>query len=156
MAPGVDLCSGRAEEAKTSPGTACASETHANGDDVYTSLSGTSQATAIAGGVAALTREFIREEVGINSPSGSLVKAAMINGARDLGAADIPNDAEGWGQVDLERTVLPVWDPSSPSTSALTTFMDDNTPLDAGFGLLYAFEMDASHGVDITLSLIHI
>ncbi|MDP6188763.1 MAG: S8 family serine peptidase, partial [Candidatus Poseidoniaceae archaeon] len=151
VAPGVDLCSGRAEEAKTSPGTACASETHANGDDVYTSLSGTSQATAIAGGVAALTREFIREEVGINSPSGSLVKAAMINGARDLGAADIPNDAEGWGQVDLERTVLPVWDPSSPSTSALTTFMDDNTPLDAGFGLLYAFEMDASHGVDITL-----
>ena len=48
---------------------------------------------------------------------------------------DIPNDAEGWGQVDLERTVLPVWDSSSPSTSALTTFMDDNTPLDAGFGL---------------------
>ena len=151
VAPGVDLCSGRAEEAKTSPGTSCASETHANGDDVYTSLSGTSQATAIAGGVAALTREFIREEVGINSPSGSLVKAAMINGARDLGAPDIPNDAEGWGQVDLERTVLPVWDTSSPSTSALTTFMDDNTPLDAGFGLLYAFEMDASHGVDITL-----
>ncbi len=151
VAPGVDLCSGRAEEAKTSPGTACASETHANGDDVYTSLSGTSQATAIAGGVAALTREFIREEVGINSPSGSLVKAAMINGARDLGAPDIPNDAEGWGQVDLERTVLPVWDTSSPGTTALTTFMDDNTPLDAGFGLLYAFEMDASHGVDITL-----
>lgn len=151
VAPGVDLCSGRAEEAKTSPGLTCASETHANGDDVYTLLSGTSQATAIAGGVAALTREFIREEVGINSPSGSLVKAAMINGARDLGTADIPNDAEGWGQVDLERTVLPVWDPSSPSTSALTTFMDDNTPLDAGFGLLYAFEMDASHGVDITL-----
>ena len=151
VAPGVDLCSGRAEEAKTSPGTACASEIHANGDDVYTSLSGTSQATAIAGGVAAMTREFIREEVGINSPSGSLVKAAMINGARDLGTANIPNDAEGWGQVDLERTVLPVWDASSPSTSALTTFMDDNTPLDAGFGLLYAFEMDASHGVDITL-----
>lgn len=152
VAPGVDVCSGAAEEAKTSPGTACSTETHSNGEDVYTLLSGTSQATAVAGGVAALTREFIREQVGISAPSGSLVKAAMINGARDLGAPDIPNDAEGWGQIDLDRTVLPVWDASSPSTSALATFMDDNTPLDAGFGLLYAFELDASRGIDITLA----
>lgn len=151
VAPGVDVCSGRAEEAKTSPGLSCSSETHGNGDEMYTSLSGTSQATAVAGGVAALTREFIREQVGINAPSGSLVKAAMINGARDLGASDIPNAEEGWGQVDINRTVLPVWDSSSPETTALTTFMDDNTPLDAGFGLLYAFDMDASHGIDITL-----
>ena len=152
VAPGVDLCSGRAEEAKTSPGIACSIETHGNGADMYTSLSGTSQATAVAGGVAALTREFIREEVGISAPSGSLIKAAMINGARDLGAADAPNAIEGWGQVDLERTVLPFWDDASPSTSALTTFMDDNTPLDAGFGLLYAFDLDAAHGIDITLA----
>ncbi len=76
VAPGVDVCSGRAEEAKTSPGLSCSSETHGNGDEMYTSLSGTSQATAVAGGVAALTREFIREQVGINAPSGSLVKAA--------------------------------------------------------------------------------
>ncbi|MEJ6716111.1 MAG: S8 family serine peptidase, partial [Euryarchaeota archaeon] len=151
VAPGVDVCSGRAEEAKTSPGLSCSSETHGNGDEMYTSLSGTSQATAVAGGVAALTREFIREQVGINAPSGSLVKAAMINGARDIGAPDIPNAEEGWGQVDINRTVLPVWDSSSPVTTALTTFMDDNTPLDAGFGLLYAFDMDASHGIDITL-----
>ena len=151
VAPGVDLCSGRAEEAKTSPGLACSTETHSSGAEMYTSLSGTSQATAVAGGVAALTREFIREEVGINAPSGALIKAAMINGAKDLGAADIPNAEEGWGQVDLGRTVLPVWDPSSPTTSALATFMDDNTPLEAGFGLLYAFEMDPSHGIDITL-----
>jgi uncharacterized membrane protein len=151
VAPGVDLCSGRAEEAKTSPGLSCSSETHSSGTELYTSLSGTSQATAIAGGVAALTREFIREEVGVNAPSGSLVKAAMINGAADLGAADIPNAVEGWGQVDLARTVLPVWDASSPSTSALATFMDDNTPLDAGFGLLYGFDLDAAHGIDITL-----
>ena len=152
VAPGVDLCSGRAEEAKTSPGLSCSTETHGNGADVYTSLSGTSQATAVAGGVAALTRQFIREEVGISAPSGSLIKAAMINGARDLGTPDVPNSAEGWGQVDLERTVLPVWDDASPTTSALATFMDDNTPLDAGFGLLYAFNLDAAHGIDITLA----
>ena len=152
VAPGVDVCSGRAEEAAAPPGLSCTSETHSSGTEMYTSLSGTSQATAVAGGVAALTREFIREEVGINAPSASLIKAAMINGATDLGAPDIPNAEEGWGQVNLERTVLPVWDESSPSTTALSTFMDDNTPLDAGFGLLYAFEMDPSHGIDITLA----
>ena len=53
--------------------------THAGGNAYYMTLSGTSQATAIASGVAGLTREFIREQVG-PSPSSSLVKAALING----------------------------------------------------------------------------
>ena len=90
-------------------------------------LSGTSQATAIASGVAGLTREFIREQVGVSSPSSSLVKAAMINGARDLGTPDIPNAAEGWGEVDLERTVLPM-----DGATALDTFMDDKKLLSPG------------------------
>ena len=110
-------------------------------------LSGTSQATAIASGVAGLTREFIREQVGIAAPSSALVKAAMINGARDLGTADIPNAAEGWGEVDLERTVLPM-----DGTTVLDTFVDDKKSLSPGFGLLYSFSIDASHGLDMTLA----
>ena len=47
------------------------------------SLSGSSQATAVAGGATALVRS-ISEEVGISSPSASLVKAVMINGAKDV------------------------------------------------------------------------
>ena len=120
VAPGVGICSGLAEEAKNPAGPSCLTGTHAGGNAYYMTLSGTSQATAIASGVAGLTREFIREQVGVSSPSSSLVKAALINGARDLGTPDIPNAAEGWGEVNLERTVLPM-----DGTTALDTFMDD-------------------------------
>ena len=147
VAPGVGICSGLAEEAKNPAGPSCLSGSHAGGNSYYMALSGTSQATAIASGVAGLTREFIREQVGVSSPSSSLVKAALINGARDLGTPDIPNAAEGWGEVNLERTVLPM-DGSTP----LDTYMDDKKVLSPGFGLLYSFSLDPSHGIDITLA----
>ena len=147
VAPGVAICSGLAEEAKNPAGPSCLSGTHADGNAYYMSLSGTSQATAIASGVAGLTREFIREQAGVSAPSSSLVKAAMINGARDLDAPDIPNAAEGWGEVDLERTVLPM-----DGTTVLDTFFDDRKVLAPGFGLLYSFSIDPSHGMDLTLT----
>ena len=147
VAPGVGICSGLAEEAQNPAGPDCLSGAHAGGNAYYMSLSGTSQATAVASGVAALTREFIREQAGVSSPSSALVKAAMINGATDLGTPDIPNNLEGWGQVDLERTVMPM-----DGTTSLDTFFDDNKPLESGFGLLYSFSLDPSHGIDITLA----
>jgi uncharacterized membrane protein len=143
----MELCSGRAEEAKYPAGNSCASGTHGNGDPLYMSLSGTSQATAVAGGVSALTRQFIREEVGLSAPDGALVKAAVINGATDLGVADIPNFAEGWGQVNLERTVLPM-----DGSTVLDTYFDQNNEINPGYGLLYAFDLDPSNGIDITLA----
>ena len=147
VAPGMELCSGRAEEAKYPAGNSCASGTHGNGDPLYMSLSGTSQATAVAGGVSALTRQFIREEVGLSAPDGALVKAAVINGATDLGVADIPNFAEGWGQVNLERTVFPM-----DGSTVLDTYFDQNNDINPGYGLLYAFDLDPSNGIDITLA----
>lgn len=147
VAPGVGVCSGLAEEAKFPAGPSCLTGSHSTGNSYYMQLSGTSQATAVASGVAALTREFIREQAGVSSPTSSLVKAAMINGAQDLGTPDIPNANEGWGQVDLSRTVLPM-DGATP----LNTFFDDNKPLSPGFGLLYSFSLDPSHGIDITLA----
>ena len=147
VAPGVGICSGLAEEARTPAGASCLSGTHAGGNAYYMSLSGTSQATAVASGVLALTREYIREQVGVTTPSSALVKGVLINGARDLGTPDIPNAAEGWGQVDLERVVLPM-DGSTP----LDTFLDDKKSLEPGFGLLYSFDVNPSHGVDLTLT----
>lgn len=147
VAPGVGLCSGLAEEARFPAGPSCLTGSHASGNAYYMSLSGTSQATAVAAGVAALTREFIREQAGISSPSSALVKAALINGATDLGSPDIPNGEEGWGQVNLERTVLPM-----DGTTVLDTFFDDKKSLQPGFGLLYSFSLDPSHGIDLTLA----
>lgn len=147
VAPGVGICSGLAEEARNPAGSNCLSGSHASGNAYYMSLSGTSQATAVASGVAALTREFIREQAMVSSPSSALVKGALINGATDLGDPDIPNAAEGWGQVNLERTVLPM-DGSTP----LDTFFDDKKSLEPGFGLLYSFDLNPSHGLDLTLT----
>ncbi len=147
VAPGVGICSGLAEEARFPAGPSCLTGSHAGGNSYYMTLSGTSQATAVASGVAALTREFIREQAGLTSPSSALVKAALINGATDLGTPDIPNAAEGWGQVNLERTVLPM-----DGSTVLDTFFDDKKSLEPGFGLLYSFSLDPSHGLDLTLA----
>lgn len=147
VAPGVGICSGLAEEAQNPAGGSCLSGSHASGNSYYMALTGTSQATAVASGIASLTREFIREQAGVSSPSSAIVKAAMINGAKDLGASDIPNSAEGWGQVDLERTVMPM-----DGSVVLDTFFDDKKVLESGFGLLYSFSIEPAHGLDLTLT----
>lgn len=147
VAPGVSICSGRAEEAAIPVGLSCGSGTHLNGNGMYMSLTGSSQATAVAGGSVSLIREFIREEVGISTPTASLIKAASINGAIDLGTADIPNSVEGWGQISVSNTVIP-----SYNGNALNTFHDNSRILSAGFSTLYQFDIDPSSGIDITMA----
>ena len=147
VAPGDGICSARAEEAKNGMGPVCGTGTHSNGRSMYMQLSGTSQATAVAGGSASLTREYLREVAGINKPSASLIKATLINGAEDLGTPDIPNAYEGWGQIDLENSLNP-----SSSGVSLDVFQDDERELQAGFSLIYSFDLDGSKGIDITLA----
>ena len=147
VAPGVSICSGRAEESTIPMGVPCATGTHSNGNNMYMTLSGSSQATAVAGGSVSLIREFIREDVGITSPSASLLKASAINGAIDLGVPDIPNSAEGWGQISVSNSVMPEYNGNS-----LTTFHDNSRTLSAGFSTLYQFDLNPTSGVDITLA----
>ncbi len=147
VAPGEGICSARAEEAKSVVGSVCATGTHSNTRSMYMELSGTSQATAVASGSAALAREYLREVAGINKPSASLIKATLVNGAEDLGTPDIPNSNEGWGQIDLENSLAPNY-----AGTDLDVFHDDARELRAGFSMLYSFDMDASKGVDLTLA----
>ena len=58
VAPGIEICSGRAEEARNPIGNACGTGTHANGDPLYMTVSGTSQSASVAGGLASLTRRI--------------------------------------------------------------------------------------------------
>ena len=147
VAPGVSICSGRADAASAPIGLTCGTGTHANsGNPLYMSISGSSQATAVAGGSVSLIREFIREDVGITSPSASLLKAASINGAIDLGTPDIPNSNEGWGQISVSNSVMP-----EHNGNALSTFHDNSRTLSAGFSTLYQFDLDPTSGIDVTL-----
>ena len=70
----------------------------------------------------------------------------MINGARDLGTPDIPNAAEGWGEVDLERTVLP-WTGPPPLTPSWTTKKSSRRGSASSIRSLLT-----PHGLDITLA----
>jgi hypothetical protein len=85
-------------------------------DDYYQYQGGTSQAGPHAAGAAAVFVQYYRETHGNNTPSPALVKAALINTARDLddafGTGPVPNMDEGWGALDLpvlfdpERTCI--------------------------------------------------
>ncbi|MGI9951453.1 S8 family serine peptidase [Moorellaceae bacterium AZ2] len=70
----------------------------------YSLQSGTSQAAAVAGGAAALLRQYLQEK-GIQEPSAALLKAALINGARPVASGSDP-PGSAWGLLDLAGTVL--------------------------------------------------
>lgn len=101
-------------------------------DPNYYFLAGTSMATPLVAGCAAVVREYFRKEHQMN-PSGSLVKAMLINGAEDISgqyvpseAGAIPNFAEGFGRVNLTATVGP------RRENERLIFQDEATELDTG------------------------
>lgn len=74
---------------------------------------GTSMATPNLAGCAALTRQWFRERQTRLAPSAAVVKAMLINGARNVRedyngtALYYPNTNSGWGYVDLYKTLYP-------------------------------------------------
>ena len=82
-------------------------------DPSYLYLGGTSTAAPLVAGAAAVVRQHLRTPLG-HSPSAALVKAMLINAADDLPgqftpseAPGVPNMSEGWGRLNLLRTVSP-------------------------------------------------
>ena len=77
-------------------------------DPFYAYDSGTSMATPIVAGTAALVRQYYVDNKSI-SPSAALIKATLINGAINM---NLPKNAQGWGRVDIENSLFP----ASPRT----------------------------------------
>lgn len=72
---------------------------------LYTWAGGTSAATAVAAGAAALLVQWFRREAGAD-PSPALLRAMLVNGAVDLGdEGPIPNRRQGWGRISVENIV---------------------------------------------------
>ncbi|MDB6039635.1 MAG: hypothetical protein JWM99_3476, partial [Verrucomicrobiales bacterium] len=72
----------------------------------YIYVGGTSQAGPHVSGAAAVFVQYYRQTHGGLTPSPALVKAALINSAKDMpdengDTGPIPNNDEGWGRLDL-------------------------------------------------------
>ena len=112
VAPGTNILSTRSSVAEK-PGWG-------KYNDFYLWNGGTSMSTPITAGTAALVREYLKRVVKITQPSAALLKAAILNGAQDITPGQygtgntreipdspVPNNVEGWGRLNLEKTVYP-------------------------------------------------
>jgi hypothetical protein len=101
-------------------------------DPLYVFEGGTSMATPLVAGCAAVVRQFLQEQ-GVASPSAALVKAMLINGSKimtgqylppEVGAP--PDNSQGFGRIDLAATVGPY------AAGQTVTFKDESRVLDTG------------------------
>lgn len=86
-----------------------------NADYAYDN--GTSMSAPMISGLAALTRQWLAQARQTTTPSAALVKALLLNGARDLSPGQYgagaqreipqawPNNAEGWGRAAVTDTI---------------------------------------------------
>lgn len=126
VAPGTSILSARSRDAGLA-----ANDFGTSTDADYFFDSGTSMATPLVAGCAAVLRETLVRN-GRPSPSAALIKALLINGAVALPGqyspsetGSTPNTSEGFGRVDLAGSVIiPGGDPNAG--------LDEGGPLKQG------------------------
>jgi subtilisin-like proprotein convertase family protein len=108
-APGEQIASTRNDT-----GGVCATAI-AGTNNMYAYCSGTSMAAPQVSGAITLATEWWRTFNAGANPSSAMAKALMVNGAVDMGTADIPNIHEGWGRINVTNVISP---------SAMTEYYD--------------------------------
>ncbi|MNJ94745.1 Serine protease AprX [compost metagenome] len=113
----------------------------------YAWSGGTSMSTPLTAGAVAVARQVVQEKLGVQNPSGALMKAIMLHTAVDLypgqygevGAArgqEIltrrPNSDEGYGRVDVSNIM---------NLSAETKVIDSRTGVAQGAEEVYQFNL---------------
>lgn len=153
VAPGTDVLSTRSRLAKLSEFWAPAETS-----DDYAYMGGTSMATPLVSGCAALVREYFRKKEG-HQPSAALLKATIVNGTRWLHGADAivdrdapPNNDQGFGRVHLPATIP---NPSEPWLGL--AFLDSwQTPplqfTDPNRRFRFQIDVEAGHPLRICLA----
>lgn len=107
VAPGTYIVS-------TESGDDAENELYLQRRSYYTIMFGTSMATPLTSGAAAMTVQYLKEK-GFEKPSSALLKAALIHGARSMGNGqydsyveipdDYPNSVNGYGHIDMKRSL---------------------------------------------------
>lgn len=116
-APGESIASTK----RIAGASSCATSIAGTGNR-YALCSGTSMAAPhVSGAVVQLTDWWRTLNAGA-TPSPAMLKALLVNGAVDMGTADIPNANEGWGRVLT---------PSSMGEGVLREYRDQSTVFNA-------------------------
>ncbi len=142
VAPGTFIISARSHD----PGAGTGWGVY---DDHYVYMGGTSMATPLTAGAAALVREWLTRIKGIAHPSAALMKAILLNGTVNMSPgqygtgsaqeipAQRPNNVTGWGRVDLMGSL----DPPAPRN---IWFKDNTTGLSTGSTATYELAVGSS------------
>ena len=158
VAPGTDIVSCRPRVPGTSTGWGTGDGVLADilASTNYVFNGGTSMATPLSAGAAALVRQYFADYRSITNPSAALLKATIISGARSLspgqygrgGCREIPggarpNNVEGWGHIDVAGTLFPA--------NGTNVYHDITNGISTGETNVYSFTVTTTNRVSITL-----
>ena len=87
-------------------------------DNYFAADGGTSMATPLTAGAAALVRQYYTDVQGVSDPSAALIKATLISGAYNMAPGqygtgryreihNLPDDSQGWGRVNVMDSITP-------------------------------------------------
>jgi hypothetical protein len=142
VAPGTNIVSVRSQHPDAGTGWGVF-------DSKYIYEGGTSMATPLTAGAAAVVREWLTRIKGVANPSAALMKSVLINGAADMNGGQYgagatqeiptrrPNNVSGWGRVDLKDAL----DPAAPRK---IWFTDNTTGLSTGQTATYQVTVSAA------------
>lgn len=151
VAPGTNIVSARSNHESAGTGWGV----YDNNDD-YVFNGGTSMSAPMISGLAALTRQWLTQEQGFESPSAALVKAMLLNGAVNLSPGQYgtgeqqeipnawPNNVQGWGRADISRSL-------GLDSGNAPWLVEDTTGLETGQVETYTVPVTAGQPFRVTL-----
>jgi uncharacterized repeat protein (TIGR01451 family) len=141
VAPGTNILSVRSSEASE--------DGWGPYDNYYMYMGGTSMASPLSAGAAALVRDYYITTEGWANPSAALIKATLINTAVDItgynntsqeAGKPIPNNHEGWGLINV-----------AAATTAGRAFVEETSGIGTGTTRTYNYYVNSGEPFKVSL-----